>query len=170
MLRVEKQLKPLKERDFPNDSAMMVSDNVSFHHAAAIKRAMRAARWFQGFFPPNMTDELQPQDLVANAVFKADMRRRRCVDVFEAMQVFRAELIQWAQDVVINGSATRPQWKPPKGNYMQTVQAVFACVRGRMTEPDFMLSMNRCFIKVGLEQQYNECGDKVGFVNMSPEN
>ena len=113
-----------------------------------------------------MTDELQPMDLIANVVFKKTMRDIRCEQVLEYMQSYRQDLKEWAVLAGVSGDhADRPIWIPPKASYRQGVQAFSGVVKGRMTEKDFRRSLNRCFVAVGLIQQYDITGERVGYVN-----
>lgn len=58
-----------------NGKFLMVVDNVSFHHVQEVVAAFTNVGWILKFLPPNMTDELQPMDLVVNSVLKSEMRR-----------------------------------------------------------------------------------------------
>jgi hypothetical protein len=49
---------------------MMVVDNCGSHKVAEVIAAFKGAGWLIVFLPPNMTGELQPMDLVVNAVCK----------------------------------------------------------------------------------------------------
>jgi hypothetical protein len=94
-MHVALQLKPFKARHSPNAPYLMVVDNVGFHHFAEVKAAAAAAGWLLMFLPPNITDELQPMDLVVNAVLNAEMRKLRMTAVMEYFTIFRRDYNDW---------------------------------------------------------------------------
>ena len=67
----------------------MMEDNVSFHKTQQVKDAYAEANWLVEFWPPNMTDELQPMDLNVNIAFKNIMRKLRSRSIYDYFQTFR---------------------------------------------------------------------------------
>lgn len=119
-----------------------------------VVEAFAAAEWLIKFFPPNMTDELQPMDLIVNAVLKAEMRALRINMVFDSLQVFRALLKQWSLTRV----GEQPSFDPPKPNYKDAVKTMLFVHQNKLCAEEFIVSLSKCFKKVGLvpeEGKYN---------------
>ena len=157
LMYLKYQLQPWKEQNAPNDQCMMVVDNVSFHHVQEVTAAFATAQWILKFFPPNMTDELQPMDLVVNAVLKAEMRKLRAKMVYDALDQFRQELSTWSICVRDDNTLTKPTFNPPKPTYKDGVQTMLNIHHGKLKSVQFQDSLKKCFEKVGLIP-FNEHG------------
>ncbi len=70
-MHVQLQLKPYRPRHFSDTPLLMVCDGSPCHSVPEVKEAFTDAGWLVELFPPNMTAELQPMDLVVNAVVKS---------------------------------------------------------------------------------------------------
>jgi len=73
---------------------LMVWDSCSSHLTKSVVDAFTEANITVLQLPVNMTDKLQPMDLVVNGPLKAGIRRDRCFKIYEALQDFRTE---WAE-------------------------------------------------------------------------
>ena len=135
-----------------NNICMMVVDNVSFHHVKEVVEGFAGANWLIKFFPPNMTDELQPMDLVVNSVLKCEMRKLRIAMVFDSIQQYRTLLSQWSIAKADNPAITQPKplFHPPKPSYKDAVRTMLQVHKSKLTTPQFVLSLSECFKKVGL--------------------
>lgn len=149
-MHLKYQLQPWKVRHAPHDKCLMVVDNVAFHHVKEVVEAFAAAEWVIKFFPPNMTDELQPMDLIVNAVLKCEMRKLRIALVFESLQAYRQLLLQWSVASVDNRDLPKPVFDPPKPNYKDAVKTMLEVHRVHLASPQFIASLTACFKKVGL--------------------
>lgn len=159
-MHLKYQLQPWKLRNAPNEKCLMVVDNVSFHHVKEVIDSFATGDWIIKFFPSNMTDELQPMDLIVNAVLKADMRKQRAALVFEAVQLFRAEMLQWSAAAIDAPTLPRPVFDPPKPTYKDAVRIMLDIHKTKLATPQFQASLSKCFEKVGLiptkEGEYNK--------------
>ena len=150
LIHLKYQLEPWKALNAPNEQCMMVVDNVSFHHVKEVTTAFAAAQWILKFFPPNMTDELQPMDLVVNAVLKAEMRKLRAKMVYDALDQFRTDLTRWSICVRDDNTLPKPIFNPPKPTYKDGVQTMLNIHHGKLKSVQFQDSLKKCFEKVGL--------------------
>jgi hypothetical protein len=170
LLRIEKQLKPYKQKLSPEAQTkfLMVYDNVSFHNTNQVVNAFQAADWFVKNWAPNMTDELQPMDLVENKVFKSAMRDYRASQIYDYLQEFRSALCEFYQRKGMGIANTEePIWTPPKTTYKQTVPLVFKVLDEKYADPKFVTSLKTCFVSVGLAQKLNIYGQLDGFVTFN---
>ena len=82
-----------KARHFPNVFMLMVLDNCGPHKTPDVETTFKKAGWLLEFLPPNMTDELQPMDLVVNAVGKQELRRVRIEKVVDYFVLFKTRAL-----------------------------------------------------------------------------
>ncbi len=92
MMHIELQLAPFKQEHFPDLPCMMVVDNCGCHKVAEVVAAFMTVGWILKFFPPNMTGELQPMDLVVNAVCKKALRSLRIGKVLDYMRKYKMDV------------------------------------------------------------------------------
>jgi hypothetical protein len=86
LMHIELQMQPFRlkmnalHQVLPETKHAIIVDNVGSHCTDEVKTAWEAAGWLIGYLPPNMTDRLQPMDLIVNAVCKLFLRNwRMCV-------------------------------------------------------------------------------------------
>ena len=104
-----------------------------------------------------MTDELQPMDLVVNAVLKAEMRKLRAALVYNSMEQFRTDLHRWCALVRNDASLLKPTFNPPKPTYKDAVSTMLQIHHGKLKSEQFQNSLSNCFKKVGLVP-FNDLG------------
>ena len=94
--------------------------------------------------PPNMTDLLQPMDLVVNAPLKAAIRQARGKSVYDAQQTYRSI----TESLLAEGKPYE-SFHPPKPTLHDGL-VTFMVTLLRFTEAKFEASLRACFAKVGL--------------------
>jgi len=165
---VKKQLAVWKELNSPKSICLMVEDNVSFHKTQQEKDAYADAKWLVEFWPPNMTDELQPMDLNVNITFKNIMRKLRGRSIYNYLQTFRdlttAYYVKKGRGLP-EASNPAPTWNPPKTTYKDVVPHVLSCIKEHLSGDGFRKSVARCFVKIGLVQLVDQYGEPAGFNN-----
>jgi hypothetical protein len=183
LLHIRKQLGVWRRLNFrPDEKCLMVADNVSFHKTQSVKSAYEEEGWISENFPPNMTDELQPMDLVVNRTFKNVMRQKRSLEIYDYLQEYRNLLNRYYTrkgQGEIGENNPYPMWTPPKSNYKKAVVDVFNCIHNELNNEYFQRSMTKCFVDVGLVRpvdQYklptnyvNYCRKKLGHASLKIE-
>ena len=150
------------------EKCLMVADNVGFHKTTSVKAAYNEEGWLSENLPPNMTDELQPMDLVVNRTFKSIMRKKRAMDIYDYLQAYRNLLNQYYNrkgmgELDVNNPY--PIWTPPKSNYKKAVIDVFNCVHNDLNNETFQRSMTKCFVDVGLLRPVDQYKANTNYVN-----
>ena len=94
--------------------------------------------------PPNMTDKLQPLDLVVNGPLKADMRKARCEQLYDYFQSFKRESDNLEKD------KPKKRFLPPLLKIPDALELVMDSTRKLFESQESQNSIRKCFIKVGL--------------------
>ena len=105
------------------------------------------------YFPPNMTDELQPMDLVVNSMLKGQLRKLRIGVVMDYFQTYKADLHQWLRDKEANNGQIdqpKPVYNPTKPTYRDAVRTILDTIDSHLKTDKFAASLAACFEKVGL--------------------
>jgi hypothetical protein len=145
LMHIQLQLAPYKALHFPDLPCMMVVDNCGCHKVVEVVAAFETAGWILKFFPANMTGELQPMDLVVNAVCKKALRRLRIGKVLDFMRRYKLRAMLAAaakQDL--------PPFNPPVPKMADGVKAMLGLMQNEFVSPEFQESLAKCFVKVGL--------------------
>jgi hypothetical protein len=107
------------------------------------------------YFPANMTDELQPMDLVVNSSLKSALRQSRMKLRLEFVQKYKENV----GAAVLRGDPI-PVFIPPKTTWKGAVIEVLKLSRENFVAPKFKDSLANCFQNVGLYQKTHLCGGK----------
>ena len=121
-------------------------DNCGPHRTEVVARAFQEIDWAVMFSPPNMTDILQPMDLVFNSMIKSFMRKQRIEMTMDYFQIFRNLCLQTQRN---NPAAELPLFNPPAPVLLDGIRAMFQ-VRESFERQDFKHSVKRIFQSVGL--------------------
>ncbi|KAJ1399917.1 hypothetical protein B484DRAFT_438095, partial [Ochromonadaceae sp. CCMP2298] len=109
-----------------------------------------------------MTDELQPKNLVVNAVLKAEMKRLLMAFVLDYLAIFRGDYNDWRAAVTQAALLSRPAWVPPKPKHRDVIstmlKVVWAC-RSLLQSPSLPCPYQR-----GPHQA--PCGGRSAYVNL----
>lgn len=162
ILHIEMQLKPYKEKHFTNKDCLLIVDNVSFHKTNEVQLAFQAAGWIVKYLPPNMTDELQPMDLVVNAVVKEELRKYRISQALDYIPKFKAKLHSYNSGWLKN--VPMPTFDPPTPNYVDGVIQMHRLYETRFKDPKFQASLKKSFEDVGLTLSYSKTDNFPYFV------
>lgn len=120
-------------------------DNCGAHNTAMVKDQINEADLNFQLFPPNMTDVLQPMDLVVNAVVKAFQRQCRALSLREAFKDFKISCYRAMQQ-----KKALPQFMPPPPKLVDGISNVLQCYRTKLSQPDIRNATKECFVQVGL--------------------
>jgi hypothetical protein len=132
-----------------NDRLLVVWDNCTSHVKKEVVDFYRELNIEIAFLPRNMTDKLQPMDLVVNGPLKADMRRARCEQVYDYFQSF------------VNERKKDPtkRFLPPLLQIPDALFLIRNSVKKLFESETFKESIRKCFIKVGLAPDPNLGGN-----------
>jgi hypothetical protein len=121
-------------------NAALVLDSCSSHEVDSVLQVFAEHGIKVFYLPVNMTDILQPVDLVANAPIKARVKRARAVQLYEYFQQFGLDYAH----------SPTTEYRPPaptQGAYIELVSQIFS---ESFTSDSFANSVKRCFVSVGL--------------------
>jgi hypothetical protein len=123
----------------------LIWDNVNAHAVKSVRDVFNAAGITILDLPVNMTDILQPVDLVPNGPLKARTRRARTAQLYDYFQGWRK-----IADEETRGDRPLPPFLPPapsQGAGISLISNVFdTCFK----EEEYMDGVRRCFVQVGL--------------------
>lgn len=151
IMHIRLQLGPFRRRNFQGKKCLLVVDNCGCHKVRLVQQEMEANGWAIRYFPPNMTGELQPMDLVANSTCKQALRKFRINQCLESLTEFRVAY----HSAIQSGASKLPKFKPPQPTYIDGVLQMIGLMRGQFQEQTFKDSMRRCFVKVGFARGPN---------------
>ena len=124
---------------------LLVWDNSKAHDVKSVISVFNSWGISVRFLPKNMTDYLQPVDLVPNGPIKAHIRRERCAQLYEYFQLWRLEAKEAEE-----ARAPLPVYLPPPSTMARGIALISSIFKGRFTEEDYMQGIRRCFVAVGL--------------------
>ena len=127
-----------------SEHTLVVWDNCGPHSPQSVIDVYREHGITAMCLPPNMTDLLQPMDLVVNAVLKSAIRQARGKSVYDAFQLYRAD----TEGVLADGGP-HTEFRPPKPTLYDGLRTFMATLI-RLTTPKFQSSLCACFVAVGL--------------------
>ncbi len=84
-------------------------------------------------------------DLVVNGPLKAIVRKERCAALLGYFQSFKADFWRAKSE-----GKPQPRFNPPKPRLHEGIAIVLKAIRARFTEPDFVRSLKKSFVTVGL--------------------
>ncbi len=159
IMHAQVQLKRLKQRWFlNNETCIYIVDNVSFHHGELVEKEFLKAGFILDYLPKNMTDELQPMDLVVNSALKSAMRKLRANVVYDALQEYREELNEYFARNGRGENVRMPRFVPPKPTYSDSIAVALDLVQNNFTTESFVATVTKCFQNVGLSKSYMSDG------------
>ena len=94
--------------------------------------------------PPNMTDLLQPMDLVVNAPLKSAIGQARARSLYDAFKLYRV-----ATEVLLAKGDPHIEFRPPKPTLYDGLRTFMASLQ-RFETDKFKASLRACFVAVGL--------------------
>ena len=102
------------------------------------------------YLPANMTDELQPMDVVVNATLKAHLRKLRIKFLLNYFESFREQMLNYQRLKNEIPNLLVPVYEPPKPTYKDAVVAMLDIMNTKLKEESFKNSLRKCFIEVGI--------------------
>jgi len=124
---------------------LLVWDNCRAHNTVEVENCFKELGIELAQLPPNMTDKLQPMDLVVNGPLKASMRRARGQQSYEYMQTWKLNA-----DKALKEGKSIPTFSPPLPKFCDGLNILFDTTRELFAKESFVSGLQRCFIKVGL--------------------
>lgn len=94
--------------------AVLIRDSCGPHNVNAIKDNFTEMNVTPCHLPKNMTDVLQPIDLVVNTPLKSAIRRPRCSAVFEEFQRWKWKIKRLTELAKDPAAYALPPWTQPK--------------------------------------------------------
>lgn len=134
----------------------IVWDNVSSHLNPLVKASFLKHGIELAELPPNTTSFKQVIDIFINGPVKADSRRVRAISLMDYFKWFCASI----------KSGDNPPWKPPDASICEGIMQVINCLQSFNMRPEFMQSLQRCFVKVGIMPK--EDGSYVTYCSARP--
>ena len=123
-------------------------DSFSAHNNADVLESMRNAGVMAGFYPPNMTGDLQVLDLVVNRLLKQLVRRLREGELVAHFKKFKQDLIEksemWSAEKLLSA-----KFRPPKPLLHERILAMIKYVHELDQNASFRESVKRAFVKTG---------------------
>ena len=129
---------------------LLVWDNVKAHAVNSVLSVFNEWGISVRFLPKDMTDILQPVDLVPNGPIKAHIRKERCAKLYDYFQEWRVD----AMDAERRG-VPLPAYLPPPATMAGAIALIASIFRGHFAEEKYMQGLQRCFIGVGLAPQHD---------------
>jgi hypothetical protein len=111
----------------------MVVDNCGCHKKAEVVAAFEKAGFHLKFFPANMTGELQPRDLVVNAVCKKALRKLRIGRILDYFREYKVRAL-----IADAAGQDLPLFTPP---VPKMVDGVLGLMETTFAEPEFKASL-----------------------------
>ncbi len=128
------------------DDLLIVLDNCGPHKTTFVRDAFIEAGWKALYLPPNMTDILQPMDLVVNSMVKSFIRNKRIDMTMNYFHDFRNSC-QRIQER--DPRAPLPSFNPPAPVLLDGLNSLFQIKENFNTEK-FRSSVKKVFLSVGL--------------------
>jgi len=126
---------------------LLVWDNCGPHKVRCVQEAFAAAKIAVEELPPRMTGELQVMDLVVNGPLKAAIRRSRTRSLFNFFQLWKIRRL-----TALAEGTEPPAFQPPKPKVEDGLAVLFECLRVNLTTPQFVASLDKVFVRVGLKK------------------
>jgi hypothetical protein len=136
-----------------DDNLLVIWDNCPSHTMDGVKEYYRQLNIEVALLPPNMTDKLQPLDLVVNGPLKADMRKARCEQLYDYFQSFKRESDNLEKD------KPKKRFLPPLLKIPDAPELVMTSTKKLFEAEESQKSISKCFIKVGLAPDPNLHGE-----------
>ena len=136
-------LKPARVRS-GRSRWVLIWDNVHAHAVKSVRDVFDAAGITVLDFPLNMTDLLQPVDLVPNGPLKSTTRRNRANALYEYFQDWRS-----LADETQSGGLL-PPFAPPAPTQGSGIALISHVFKTRFEEEEYQSGVRRCFVAVGL--------------------
>jgi len=127
---------------------LLVWDNCGPHKVRCVQEAFAAAKIAVEELPPRMTGELQVMDLVVNGPLKAAIRRSRTRSLFNFFQSWKIRRL-----TALAEGTEPPAFQPPKPKVEDGLAVLFECLRVNLTTPQFVASLDKVFVRVGLKKK-----------------
>lgn len=131
---------------------LLVWDNVKAHDVKSVIDVFSSWGIIVRFLPVNMTDILQPVDLVPNGPLKAHIRSQRCAKLYDYFQSWRRD----AMDAERAGEPL-PAYLPPPATMAGAISLISGVFSEKFTEEVYMQGLRRCFVAVGLAPRSDRC-------------
>lgn len=129
------------------DRWALIWDNCAAHPVKSVLDVFEEAGISVFTLPPNMTDILQPVDIVPNGPIKTRMRRARALALYSYFQDWRAI----AQDAETEHRAL-PVFDPPAPTLGEGIALVSDIYAKHFVTAEYMAGVRRCFVSVGLSR------------------
>lgn len=123
----------------------LIWDNCAAHLVPSVIAVFAEWNILTFTFPANMTDILQPVDIVANGPLKAHTKNARAKQLYDYFQVFS----QNYADAVSDG-VKPPDYRPPAPTVPSFISLVSNIFSEQFRAKDYMEGVRRCFVSVGL--------------------
>lgn len=123
----------------------LVWDNCKAHLVKSVLDVFTEAGIHVFALPPNMTDLLQPVDIVPNGPLKARIRSKRAFSLYNYFQDWR-EIAESAQ----KSGSVLPLFDPPSPTMGEGISLVSDIYATHFSTREFMAGVRRCFVSVGL--------------------
>jgi hypothetical protein len=138
---VEVQIKEL----FGGAKKLLVVDNCPSHTVEAVKAVFAENNIILKFLPKNMTDRLQPMDLVVNGPLKASIKSARGLPLYNSLVNWKLEyeIAELRQEIT-------PVSNPPKVELHDGLGIILDKVAEDFEVYEFKASLVKCFERVGL--------------------
>jgi len=131
-------LAPLRQKR--GHDLAVIMDHFSSHVSSYVSEFFKERGVVLMFLPPNMTDVLQPMDLMVNGPLKEALRLARADQLRPQIQQHRSFML------------THPgaEFKPQLPNRVEAVRACIRAIRALNDSPKMRGSIGKCFRDVGL--------------------
>jgi hypothetical protein len=127
-------------------NATLIWDNCKTHNRPCVLEAFEKSSFFVDFLPKNMTDSMQPVDIIACGPLKAGQRALRVEDLYTYQQEFASDM-----DAALKKKAEElPVYEPPPPSIVSCILAQSRIFATNFSTPAFQDSVVRVFQSVGL--------------------
>jgi hypothetical protein len=131
----------------PTRRAMLVWDNCPPHLGHCVIAALEKHKITMKTLPPNTTSCLQVMDICVNAPLKAQIRRKRCDELFQYFSTYQLQKVYALQQ-----ASEMPAFRPPKPSRESILSLMFDVVTQQFLSKAFTEGVQRVFVQVGLVQ------------------
>mmetsp|Transcript_7194 Transcript_7194/g.6456 ORF Transcript_7194/g.6456 Transcript_7194/m.6456 type:complete len:201 (+) Transcript_7194:1-603(+) len=152
---------------------ILIVDNCGCHHVHAIKKIFTANVIILKTLPINMTDKLQPMDLVVNKVVKSRLRQERISQLEKHFNEYRNHINMQLSNNISPNNLTK--YKAPKPKLITAIKCMVDLdwFNDSLTDQSFQRSLSKSFINSGWEpmtNDYNEYAFRNYNLNIDSQN